>query len=230
MSKANAWLEDPIFLNKIDFEDKIYFQMLAKEVSNYVKNAPIPLITWWEAEEKKIYFMIGQKIKWWLNVDVNVSYKDSITKVEKYARKLYPQYTVEYEVETTLNSDEVIETMRSEGISLEEALNRTTPTLKKEHGIIERVFKKEDRFILTVDGISTLRMSGIPAQRPMSITEFLEELKRLNFNRSSGEEIREFIFDNSVEHKILPKKTQVIEYEDLMMLNLFDINFASLKE
>jgi hypothetical protein len=229
-ANVNRWLEDQTFLSKIDFEDKVYFQILAKEISGYLKNAPVPLATYWIAEEKRIYFMLGQHIKFYLPVDVNVSYKDSITKVEKYLKRCYPHYLIEVEDRVLLSPSEVVQVMKDENISLEEAFTRKKTILRKEYGVIDRIFKKEDRFILTVDDISTMRMSGIPAQNPMSISEFLAKLKLIIFNEGSGEQIKDFIFDNSVEQRVLTKRPQVIDYEDVMMMNFFDINFHLLKD
>ena len=234
----NKWLDNFKFLENVEFHDKIYFQILAKEISNYLKNAPIPLVTWWNPEQECIYFILGQNIKWYVKVDTNVSYKDYITQVEKYARKYYPKYKVDTEVQVSLTEDEIVSILQKEkNVSFDDVVKRKKTTIVKEKGIIERVYMMDDEFLLnTDDGNLSLRMSGIPIRNPLSLTEFLEQIKKININEENlsrediYKKVRNFIFENSIEKRKILKKIQVIEYTGMQMINFFNINFSVLRK
>ena len=234
----NKWLDNFKFLENVEFHDKIYFQILAKEISNYLKNAPIPLVTWWNPEQECIHFMLGQNIRWYVKVDTNVAYRDYITQVEKYARKYYPKYKIDSEIQVSLTEDEIVTILQKEkNVSFDDVIKRKKVTIVKEKGIIERVYMKDDEFLLNIDdGELSLRMSGIPIRNPLSLTEFLEQIKKININEEklSKEEIykkvRNFIFENSIEKRKILRKTQVIEYTGMQMINFFNINFSVLRK
>jgi hypothetical protein len=223
----NKWLEDNDFLNCIDFNDKYYLLALTKEISNYIKNAPVPMVTSWHKETKSINFLIGQNVKTRFSIDPEIAYKDFITKVEKWASKYYPQYEIEYEAEEDYSDNEYLNMVREEKISLDDALLRKKTIIKREKGIIERIYMREDSFLFNLDGEKSLRISGIPGQTILPLSKFLPALRKIK----DDELIKEYIFSHSIEsRKFKPKsKKEEISYSGYMMRNFFEINFDSLK-
>jgi hypothetical protein len=230
---SNKWLESREFLENVDFPDKLYFRILAKEVANFLKNCPVHIITWWVAKNSYIEFFIGQSIHWSVQVDTDISYRDYIVKIEKYAKKYYPQYSVVKETTEALNEDEIILLLqKNKDITFEDAVARSKTITLQENGIIERVYMKEDEFTININGERTQRMSGIPIKKPMPLKNFMESLRAINASDSENKdyEIRNYIFENSHERRKLIKRKETIDFIGMQMISFFKINFSLLRE
>lgn len=232
--KPNKWLEhNKYILDNIDFHDKIYFQILAKEVANYIKNSPIPIVTWWMPEEKGILFIVGNSIRWLVPVDTEISYRDYITMVEKTARKYYPQYYVNKTIETSLSEDEIVMLLQKDrSVTFEQALTMKKEITVVESGMIEKIYMRNDEFIFNLNGERYKRMSGIPIKKPMPLSEFLEGIRKINALNPEDKDnkLRDFILENSSEKRKLEEKIITIDYSGMQMVNFFKINFALLRD
>lgn len=224
----NKWLESNEDLEKIDFNDKYYLQALTKELANYIKNVPVPMVTSWHTETLSINIAIGQELRNRFKVSSDIAYKDFVTLVELWARSYYPQYEFSYTAQEEYSDQEYLDMVKNEKILLDDALMRKKEVLRKEKGIIERIYMREDTFLFNLDGQKSLRISGVQGKEILPLSRFLQEIRK----KSSDEEIREYIFNYSVEKKRLINKKQKeeISYSGFMMRNFFDINSPLLKE
>lgn len=221
--KANFWLEDSEFIGKSNFPDKYYLESLGKHISNYLKNAPIPVLTTYDPQNKRIYFSVGNEKKGF-TLNTELSYYDYITIVKRWLTNFYPQYFLEYEIDVPLSDDEIYQKVR-EGINLNDAIQMTKKQNFKEKGIIEKIQLTADEFILNINGQSQLRLSGTP-QNPVSLSFFLKQIK----NIKDQKEKKEYIFSNSLEIKPLSsnKKEIPINYQGHQLYNFFVVNFQDL--
>lgn len=225
--RPNEWLDDEAFIHQMDFFDKYYIQTLTKAISNLVKNIPIPMITSWDAKNKRIYFSIGQDIKHYFPVDVNIYYDDFIFQVDKWAEQYYPQYIYEYdsevEVEVILSDDEIWKKVHDEGMNLNDVLLSTKHNEIHhiiERGIITRIYITNDIFYFKIGDVIEQRISGVLGNlKPLSI--FLKEFRKLE----TSKEKRKYIFDNSTYEKPINSiaTEKVIDYLGMRMFNFFNI-------
>jgi hypothetical protein len=226
--KINWWLEDTEFISKSDFHDLYYMETLCKYISNMVKNIPIPVLVSYDKKNKAIYFSIG-KIKKGFDININVSYYDFITIVKRWLKQFFPSYEVEKEIELTEDEIAILIKRRKEKgekVDYNEILLQRKKV--KEKGIIEKIIMIEDTFTLYKDnGERELRMSG-SIEFPMSLSTFLDKLKKISNQRKRYN----FIVENSNVLKTLHKSKQEISinYQGEQLFNFFEINFEDLKE
>lgn len=224
--RPNEWLEDEEFIARVDFHDLEYFKSLAKNVANYLKTIPIPVLSTWDPVHKNIYFLIGNEKKFF-RVETDISYRDYITLVHRWTRTFFPTYEVETEGEDSLTEEEIIEEMKNDSkADLNELLLRKKYSKRIEKGTITKIRITNDEFHLMVNNNEYVRLSGT-MNNPMSLSIFLKHFRELKTDK----EKRDFIFKNSEESRIVPnhRKEMIIEYENTMMLNFFVIQYTDLK-
>jgi hypothetical protein len=225
--KANQWLENKEFLERVDFFNLEYFTSLCSYVASYLRSVPIPVLSTWDPVHKNIYFIVG-KDKRYFKVDVDLSYWDYITLVNRWLSKYFPSYEVKYEKEISLTEDEIINRIKANPKNnLNDLLLVKEKALVKEKGVIYKIKITEDKFFINIDGQEFLRMSGT-FENPMSLTIFLKLLKEIK----DGQERKDFIFTNSEELKSLStsRKEVLVQYTGKMMLNFFVTQFNDLKK
>lgn len=224
--KPNEWLTNSEFLDKVTFHNKYYFQSLCLYVDNYRKNIPIPVIVTWDNQFNQLYFLIG-KDKIHLEIDVDIAYEDYITLVDRKLRKFFPNYEVEVKKEIPLSIEEMVQKTKNEKINLNDLLGETKQIVEKEIGVIEKVFFKQDNFILNINGKRYLRLSG-KIDDPLPISEFLTMLKSIKNN----EDKRNFIMNKSREVKEITREKESIDinYTGFQMKNFIEINFQDLQD
>lgn len=227
--KNNAWLEDKEFIQKSTFDDKYYFEILGKHVSNYIKNVPIPVLTTYDSVNKRIYFSVGSLSKSW-EIDVDVSYRDYITIVNRWLCQFFPKYEINKKVERLLTEYEIAK-MRDEAIkngetfNINDAMKQTKEVEVIEKGIIEKITLTSDEFILNLNEDKFVMVSGTRYE-PLPLSKFLKTIRTLK----TDEEKAEFIEKNSTMVKKMgePLKKIPIAYQGKQMLNFFIINWQDL--
>ncbi len=229
-NKKNMWLEDEQFLANIGFHDIYYLTSLGRYISNFIKNVPVPPITWLDKKNMRIYFMVGSN-QYWFKIDTNIAYYDFLELIKQWLVQFYPQYDVIVENTRKLTEEEIIarkEYAEIKGIpfDLNDALEEEISFSYNEHGIIIKIFMKEDNFIINVNGKKYLRKSG-SEKNLMPLSTFLPKLRSIE----DDDEKRDFIFTNSKLEKELDafNKFIIIDYSGIRMLNFFKINFDRLK-
>lgn len=225
--KPNEWLEKKDFIERVDFHDLYYFRSLAKHLSSYLKIIPIPVLTTWDPVHKRIYCSVGQDKKFF-KVDIDISYWDYITMINRWVQQFFPKYEVEIEKEEALTEDEIINRMEEDpSVLLNDLLLEKKVSTKIEKGIITKIHLTNDEFNLNINGMEYIRISG-NINNPMSLSIFLKLFRELK----EDTEKRNFIFMNSEELKVISseKKDIEIDYKGSMMLNFISIQYLDLKE
>jgi len=224
--KYNAWLEDSNFLLKMDFKDKYYLEVLLHKVAAFLKNTPIPIIATWDNKFKSIYFKVWDNKKFF-SVDVNVSYPDMITLIKRWTKQFYPSYEVIVRKEIEYTEEEILtELVGEKKMDLNDALLARKNIEYTEIGVIEKVFIARDEFILNVNGIDELRMSGT-IKNPTPLSEFMENIRNLKQN----DLIKNYIVENSRLVTIIQSTNSIpISYSGKQMINFFKINFTDKKD
>ena len=222
----NKWLEDSEFINSTNFEDKYYLESLCHHLSNFIKNVPIPVLCDYSERFKSIYFSVGEE-KNNFPLTIDISYYDYITLVKRWLHQFYPQYRIEYEIEVELEDEEILDLVHNKKThSLNDALLERKPKTIIEIGIIEKEIRKEDKFILNINGTKYLRITG--NKKPLLLKNFMKELRGIH----DQQERKNYIMDNSTEVDIISyiEKPVKINYQSTQLLNFFKINFEDLKD
>lgn len=226
--KINWWLEDSEFLSKSNFPDLYYFETVCKYIANMIKNIPIPVLATYDSKNKAIYLSVGSKNKKGFPLDINIAYYDYTTILKRWLYQFYPKYEIEYFEEVELTIEEMTEKVKTDKISLNDALLLRKKIVVQEKGIIEKITMLKDEFILNKNGKRQVRISGSSVY-PMSLSMFMSKLKILN----KEQEKYDFIFQNSSFIKELEdshKQEILVNYQGLQLLNFFIINFDDLKQ
>jgi len=225
-SKLNDWLTDIEFIQNSSFSDKYYFEALGKYLTHYLKIIPVPVVTIWMDNEKRIKFSIGDNVKEF-KIDSDISYLDYIVLVDRWLSDFFPQYNITLEINRKLTEDEIIE-LREEAIKnnkkfdLNDALNQTKPHQFIEKGIITRIYMTNDEFTFVENDKTFIKMSTIP------LSIFLKKLR----NIENDEDKKNFILQNSVELRTFTEDNNptIISYSGKKMINFFLINYIDLKD
>ena len=217
----NKWLEDSEYINSRNFEDKYYLESLCHHLSNFIKNVPIPVLCDYIERFKSISFSVGKE-KNSFPLTIDISYYDYITLVKRWLQQFYPRYEVLIDAE--LSDDEILFLVREKGYSLNDALleRKKIPEI----GIIEKEIRKEDQFILNVNGIKTVRITG--NKKPLLLKDFMKELRGIK----DQQERKNYILENSREFSTMTTYDRIvrINYQGLQLLSFFKINFEDLKD
>lgn len=223
--KINTWLEDEQFISKMNFDDQYYLETLCFKIAAFLKNIPVPVCSTYDRSHKSIYFLIGDN-KHFLPIDVNISYYDYITLIDKWTRQFYPQYEVKINTEIEYTDIEIMKLVQ-EGINLNDALLMRKPHSYTEVGIIEKIFIKKDEFIFTRNGIKEIRMSGLGVQTPLPLSKFMEGIREI----SNNNEKKNYIEKNSkfIMNLRTAEKEIIINYSGKQMINFIRINFDNNK-
>jgi len=217
----NKWLEDSEFIYNTNFEDKYYLESLCHHLSNFIKNVPIPVLCDYSERFKSIYFSVGEE-KSHFALTIDVSYYDYITLVKRWLYQFYPRYEVL--IDTGLDDNEILALVREQGFNLNDALLERKKVT--EIGVIEKEIRKEDQFIININGVKTVRITG--NKKPLLLKDFMKELRGIK----DQQERKNYILDNSREFSTIPnyEKSIKINYQGQQLLNFFRINYEDLKE
>jgi len=217
----NKWLEDSEFIYNTKFEDKYYLESLCHHLSNFIKNVPIPVLCDYSERFKSIYFSVGEE-KNNFPLTIDISYYDYITLVKRWLYQFYPRY--EILIDTGLDDNEILKLVREQGYNLNDALLETKKV--PEVGVIEKEIRKEDQFIININGVKTVRITG--NKKPLLLKDFMKELRGIK----DQQERKNYILDNSREFSIISSYERVIRinYQGSQMLSFFEVNFPDLKE
>jgi hypothetical protein len=227
--KNNAWLENKEFIQKSTFEDKYYFEILGKHISNYIKNAPIPIVATYDSVNKRIYFTVGSLSKSW-EIDIDVSYRDYLTIVNRWLYQFFPKYTIDKQREVSLSEQEIIE-LRDKALKedkqfdINKALTLKKVETYKETGIIEKITLTSDEFIFNLNDEKYVHVSGTRLN-PLPLSKFLKTIRKIE----GDSEKMEFIEENSTLVKKMGNSLNKIHitYQGKQMLNFFIINYPDL--
>jgi hypothetical protein len=217
----NKWLEDSEFIYNTNFEDKYYLESLCHHLSNFIKNVPIPVLCDYSTRYKSIYFSVGDdKNNFPLTIDI--SYYDYITLVKRWLYQFFPRYEVLIDAE--LDDDEILKLVREQGYNLNDALleRKKVPEI----GVIEKEIRKEDQFIININGTKTVRITG--NKKPLLLKDFMKELRGIK----DQQQRKNYILDNSREFSTVVTYDKVvrINYQNSQLLNFFKVNYEDLKD
>ena len=219
----NKWLEDSEYIQGLNFEDKYYLESLCHHLLNFIKNVPIPVLATYDEKHKSIYFSVGGQ-KNYFPLTIDISYYDYITVVKRWLTNFFPKYEIHYTIEIELPGEKILELVNNKKYSLNDALLLREEKVVTETGIIEKEIRREDQFILNINGVKSMRITG--NKKPLLLKDFMRELR----NISDQQERRDYIMNNSKEFSILPdyKKTRIISYQGEQMKNFFIINLPDM--
>jgi hypothetical protein len=234
--KANKWLENTEFIEKIKFKDSYYLETLLFKIAAFIKNAPVPIISSWDNDHKSIYLSIGDN-KQFFQLDTNIAYYDMITLMKRWCSQFYPQYTIEVEKQVEYTDEEIVnDLVGKQGMNLNDAILARKTIKYIERGIIEKVFfgdnENRDRFILNINGDRQVRLAGnISNGIIMPIGEFMEGIRKFSKEKEkyTQQDVKDYIEQNSKYISDLKNKGEVlITYKGMQMLNFIKINFVDL--
>jgi hypothetical protein len=234
--KANKWLENTDFLEKIKFKDAYYLETLLFKIAAFIKNAPVPIISSWDNDHKSIYLSIGDN-KQFFQLDTNVAYYDMITLMKRWCSQFYPQYEIEVEKQVEYTDEEIVnDLVGKQGMNLNDAILARKTIKYIERGIIEKVFfgdnENRDKFILNINEVRQIRLAGnISNSVIMPIGEFMEGIRKFSKDKQSytQQDVKDYIEHNSKYISDLKNKGEVlITYKGMQMLNFIKINFVDL--
>lgn len=223
--RPNEWMVNEKFLSIIDYHNKYYIENLGKVFSKYIESLPIPVITTWDPNNKRIYVLVGNE-KRFFEVDDNVSYFDFIYLVEQWLYQFFPKFEIEEEVDVGLDDDEIYEKVQK-GMSLDDALLIKKKSIKINKGIITKIYITNDEFTFSKDGKEFIRITG-SLNNLLPLSTFLKKLRELK----SDVEIKDFIYSNSRELKQLSGDMSqiLVDFHDKMIKNFFIIHYEELKD
>lgn len=229
IKNKNSWLEDSEYIQNSTFEDKYYFETLCKHISNYVKNVPMPVVTSYDSVNKRIYFTVGNISKSW-EIDIDVSYRDYITIVNRWLYQFFPQYVIEIEKEVSLTEEEIAHLRddaikNNEKFNINDALEMKKSVLVTESGAIEKITLTSDEFIFNKGDIKYVMMSGTKYDI-LPLSKFLKTVRTLETDL----EKRNYIINYSTTVKRMGNLLHKISiaYQGKQMINFFIINYFDL--
>jgi hypothetical protein len=227
---SNKDLTNITFLESLGFNDVHYLKMLCQSIWEFIKNAPIPITT--EIYENNYTFFLKFHIgknNYTYEIDNTVSYFDFIFRFKMNALKHYPQFEFEEEVEIELDTEEMLEKVAKENISLNDAVFLTKKIKQKQKGIILKVMLVQDEFLFEYNNKKYVRTSliGESIDEVLPVKKFLQNVRNMYYNKEDGLKIRDYIFNNSKIIKELPKEENevIIDYPKDMMINFFKIHY-----
>ena len=227
MSKYNRWLRDSETLEQTDFADKYYLIELCNKVSNFLQSCPVHVICPHKRPKNHLIFRIGSIRNFALPIHTDIAHEDFLTLLDQELRPFYPQYVIKVQKERKLTTEEIAELVKTRQFkSVPETFEETIAEETTEIGIIERIVLLNDEFILSVNGVKTLRVSG-NAKAAILLSDFLKELRNLE---DSGDK-KNFIFNNSLEIRKLPEPGKVVlSHSGKKLYNFFKINLPLLAD
>lgn len=227
MSKYNRWLKDTELLAQTDFVDKYYFIELCNKVSNFLQSCPAHVVCPNKRPKNHLVFRIGAVLNLALPLDIDIAHEDFLVLLDQGLRSFYPQYTIKTKQERELTAEEIAELVKTRQLkSIPETFDKTVVEEVTETGIIERIVLPDDEFILSVNGVKTLRVSG-NAKSAILLSDFLKELRGLE----NSDDKKSFIFANSLEIRILPEPGKVLlNQSGKKLYNFFKINLPLLAD
>lgn len=219
--KPNEWLLNyNNFIDNSNYHNKQYLISLGNYVINYLRNAPIPILSTYDSKHYKIYFTVGHESKGFA-IDDNVSYFDYITIIKRWLTQFYPHYVVTLEKEVYYSDEEIIairdEAVRTgENFDVNEALLSTKKSTYMETGIIDRITLKSDEFVFDHNGSKFIRISG-DMNNLLPLSQFLKEVRNIPVNEIKSElDKREIKYnDDSNITKIITLKIDREDYLEL---------------
>jgi hypothetical protein len=135
--KANKWLESSEFIEKIQFPDKYYLETLLFKISAFIKNAPVPIISSYDAKNKSIYLTIGEN-KQYFSLNVDIAYYDMITLMKVWSSQYFPKYEVTLIKQVEYTDDEIVnDLVGTRGMNLNDAILERKNVNFLERGFIE---------------------------------------------------------------------------------------------
>jgi len=231
----NDRLIDRDYINKVDYENKLYVTQLFHAVYDLLKELPIPVIASYDPKHIQLYFMFVDNKKSFA-IDDKINIQDYLTLVRRWCYKFFPSYTIKTMEEVSLSKDEVFEKVKKEKIKIEDALDLTKEVEIVENGVIDSIYMSEDLFRMNINGVYSVYSSS----SFMDLSKLLEILKDIKEDK----ERKEFIFKNSIEivgddplrfayekAQYFKVKSEVkVAYKGKMMYNFFSINYPDLKD
>lgn len=224
--KSNRWLESPEFISKVKFFDLYYLETLFHKVAAFIKNAPIPILSTWDAQHGSIYLSVGGN-KQFFPIDVNIAYYDYVTVMKRWCSQFYPSYKVQVNTQIPYTDSEIM-LMVKDGMDLNDAILARKPHSYIEKGVIEKVYIKKEEFIFNINGQREIRCSGnILEGKIIPMSKFMESIRQIK----TDEELKTYIFENSKRVSLINYSDEVIEidYSGNQMINFFKINFEDLQ-
>lgn len=232
--RPNSWLTDRDFFNSIKYEDKEYLSKLFEDLrKSFLYICPTPVVTKYNTSLNSIEFWIGHNNLGSIPVDNTFSTLDFCVLAKEKCYKYYPQYTATYKIETQVkrSPQEIVKMMEDDPkLELESLMYVTEEVQVVEHGVIEKVYIKDDQFRIIIDNVPQIRHCKIP------LSKFLENLRELTVANSDNSNkdlvIKEFIdLNSSILHEVhFYTDKKKLDIHARQYKNFFKINFLYLKQ
>lgn len=233
LQRPNWWLTDKDFLNSLKYEDKDYLSKLFEDFrKSFLHICPTPVVVKYLTNSNSIEFWIGNNNLGSLPIDNTISTLDFCVLAKEKCYRFYPSYDSEFEVETELkrSPQEIVSMMeKNPTLELESLMYYREKRLVKEHGVIEKVYIKDDQFRIIINNVPQIRHCKIP------LSKFLESLRELMAKNIDTPErgliIKNFIdTHSSVLHEVhFYTDKKKLDIHARQYKNFFRINFPYLK-
>lgn len=223
----NNLLENCDYIRSLKYKDMYYLENLFFKVASFLKNVPVPIHVKIDEQNMTLIFSIGTD-HLELKVDTDISYYDYITLIKQWAYNFYPKYEIDYPVEVELDKEEIIKLVKEHGVKVSDAMDKKKIVIQKQTGFIEKVFIREDQFLLNCnDNEREIRLSTLPLSTFM---RSIREYKNMD-ETHKNQYIYDYIYANSrlIKKMIGSTKTIPVMYSGKQMYNFFVINYQSLK-
>jgi len=222
------------YINKVDYENKLYVTQLFHAVYDLLKELPIPVIASYDPKHIQIYFMFVDNKKSFA-IDDKINIQDYLTLVRRWCYRFFPSYTLKTMKEVPLSKDEIFDKVKKEKMKIEDAIDLSKEIEFVEDGVIDSIYMSEDLFRMNINGVYSVYSSS----SFMDLSKLLEILKDIKEDK----ERKGFIFKNSMEIvgdeplRFAYEKAQYfkvnsevkVNYKGKMMYNFFSINYPDLK-
>jgi hypothetical protein len=205
------WLEDDDFIckhgHKYDSEGK-FFREVCHRLKVYLKTCPVKNHVAWDKISNNHFYInhLDRRLK------IKVNDYETVDAFMDTVHFWISQYFIGYSVDYVYRRDATLqETKHQELLDKNKGIKRdidyyltlqVTDT-QHEDGIIEKIYFREDKFILNINGVKSMRHSGKDGKIE-AITFFNNKVHDMYFKEKvSPTDLRNYIMNNSFEIKKL---------------------------
>lgn len=184
---------------------------------------PLPVML----DKKKTSFTLsfGKKHSFEFQYNPDIPSYDYLTLMENALIDFYPHYDCVIEKYQKFSHEELSLLVSDSKVSLNDALSVEKKVLAREKGRILKIYMKADQFHIQVNGVVSVR------QTPIMMNSFLKNLRTIMTQGGQDLDLRNYIFNNSVEVIAnLASKPIPVFYKENQLEQFFKINFENIEK
>jgi hypothetical protein len=212
------WLTNDNFIFEYEGPYRDYMEKLRNHLRTFAYEKPVPANFYWSRRtNKEIRVAVGKNSELFY-VDPFMAVYDFAHKIERvFLRNFYPMWEVEDIKKRPPTTREVQEYIRS-GIPAHTAVKTLVEDKAREHGVIEKIWMREDKFQININGHRSIRSTAFY----MPISQFLPQIRKIE----TDEGLRNFVMGNSEEvvETIKSRPIEITYDDERMMMNFFQEN------